>query len=383
MNKTNLKRRQLLKAGALLAGAVSVPWLTACKQKYEVPGLSAFPDNNGLLLPVNCQSRVIARAGEMVGGSSYIWHSSPDGGGVFATEDGGWIYLSNSEVNKQKGGVGAIRFDRLGNIISAYPVMTGSSRNCGGCMTPWNTWLSCEEIDKGITWECDPLGKTPAIAREMLGVFKHESIAIDPETQVLYLTEDKRDGCFYRYVSSKIENGRADLAHGELQVAVINDSENVVWKKINDPLARSTATRKQVNDSAKFNGGEGIVYHNGVIYFDTKGDNRVWKYNIRTGKISIFYDASDYDNPILTGVDTLAMYGDTLLVCEDGGDMQIVAITPQKKIKPILQLTGQDNSEITGLAFSPDKTRLYFNSQRGRTGKPDGAITYEVTGKFI
>ena len=39
----------------------------------------------------------------------YKWHKSADGGAVFKTEDGGWIYVSNSE--RKKGGVGAIRFD--------------------------------------------------------------------------------------------------------------------------------------------------------------------------------------------------------------------------------------------------------------------------------
>src|SRR5690606_4929047 len=44
-------------------------------------------------------------------------------------------------------------------------------------------------------------------------------------------------------------------------------------------------------------------------------------------------------------------------------------------------------SEVTGLAFSPDGNRLYFNSERGLglAGLPIGpgpGITYEVTGPF-
>jgi hypothetical protein len=42
---------------------------------------------------------------------------------------------------------------------------------------------------------------------------------------------------------------------------------------------------------------------------------------------------------------------------------------------------SQFRSEITGLAFDPSGTRLYFSSQRGPA--PGGAgITYEVTGPF-
>lgn len=383
MNKIMCSKRRFLKYGVLLAGSIAMPWLSACAKKYDVAGLNSTPDSNGLLLPPNCRSRIIARAGNKVGQSDYPWHSAPDGAGVLPVSDGGWIYLSNSEMNNKKGGVGVIRFNSQGDIVTGYPILTGTSRNCGGCLTPWNTWLSCEEVENGIVWECDPFGNNKAIARPNLGVFNHESIAIDPETSVLYLTEDEGGSCFYRYIPASVEDDNADLSGGVLEVALVDDIGNVEWKKVEDPLAKTTPTRKQVSGSAKFNGGEGIVYHKGKVYFDTKGDNRIWIYDIQAGKISIFYDASTFSEPVLTGVDTIAMYDDTLLACEDGGDMQIVAITPKKEIKPILQLVGHDESEITGVALSPDKSRLYFNSQRGSTGKSQDAITYEVMGNFI
>jgi len=45
-----------------------------------------------------------------------------------------------------------------------------------------------------------------------------------------------------------------------------------------------------------------------------------------------------------------------------------------------LQVIGQDFSEITGPAFSPDGQRLYFSSQRG--GPTGFGITYEISGPF-
>ena len=60
--------------------------------------------------------------------------------------------------------------------------------------------------------------------------------------------------------------------------------------------------------------------------------------------------------------------------------MRIVAILPSGELKPLVQIEGQDSSEITGPAFDPSGTRLYFSSQRA-TGSL-GGITYEITGPF-
>jgi len=51
------------------------------------------PDENGLRLPMGFTSRVIARSGQAVGSTDYVWHNAPDGGAVFTTDDGGWIYV--------------------------------------------------------------------------------------------------------------------------------------------------------------------------------------------------------------------------------------------------------------------------------------------------
>jgi len=344
------------------------------------------PDENGLRLPEGFTSRVVARSGLEVGSSGYVWHNAPDGAAVFLTDDGGWIYVSNSEtVSTVGGGAGAVRFASNGDIVDAYRILGGTNINCAGGATPWGTWLSCEELSRGEVWECDPLGQSTAVVRPAMGVFQHEAVAIDEANRHAYMTEDVPDGGFYRFVYDT----QGDLSAGELQIAeVVGDGPEgmVEWRTVPDPSAADTDTRLQVSSSTPFKGGEGIWYHQGIVYFSTKGDNRIWAYDTDTAMLTILYDAATSSTPILTGVDniTVSPTGD-VLVAEDGGNMEIVAITPAGTLLPIVQVTGQDQSEITGPAFDPSLQRLYFSSQRGTEGGPlgVGGITYEVTGPFF
>ena len=130
-----------------------------------------------------------------------------------------------------------------------------------------------------------------------------------------------------------------------------------------------------------FNGGEGIAYYNGKIIISTKGDNRIWFYDTKHQTVGILYDVNESLTPILTGVDNIAVsqQGD-IYVAEDGGDLQIVVIDNQGRLYPIAQLEGHDDSEITGVAFSPDGKRLYFSSQRGTTGLSENGVSYEIQG---
>ncbi len=358
--------------------------------RFDALGPLLAPDENGIRLPAGFRSKVLVRSGETVPGSDYVWHPNPDGGATFPTPDGGHIYVSNSET-LAFGGAGALRFDCEDALHSGYPILEGTRVNCAGGATPWGTWLSCEEFYGGQVYECDPFGQAAAIVRPALGAFSHEAVAVDPNTNILYLTEDRPDGRLYRFTPDAPNVGaRADLSAGTLEALKVDSGleGSVSWVVIPAPsavLSGGEDTRHQAPTSTPFAGGEGIDFFETdsgerLVYFTTKGDNRVWCLDIGAADLSLLYDASTSPTPILTGVDNLLMSaaGD-VLVAEDGGDLQIIALTPSGGIVPILQVVGQDHSEITGPAFSPSRTRLYFSSQRGG----DGGITYCVEGPFL
>lgn len=340
-------------------------------------------DANGVVTLPGFTSRKIAVAGKPVAKTGFEFRAFPDGAATFVDNEveGGWYLAVNHEI-PGVGGVSSIRFAPDGTIVDAFSICADTGLNCAGGATPWGTWLTGEEYDWGHIWECDPTGAKRAVRRRAMGAFCHEAAAVAKDGRV-YLTEDRPEGGFYRFTPASPGN----LDKGLLEIATGSpDKGKVTWVKVPnpDPVVMETLCRNQVKNTMTFDGGEGIATLDNLVWFSTKGDDRIWQYDLTTESVEMRYQAGG--SSVLSGVDNLWIdkRSGALFVAEDGGNMEVVMLRPDNTLLPVVQLPGQDHSEITGPCFSPDGQRLYFSSQRapvGDVGLPLG-ITYEVTGPF-
>lgn len=407
------------------------------------------PDANGVQLPAGFSSRVVAVYNEPpIAGSDFVWHSDPDGGGVFRTEDGGWIYLSNSEardattISSQipgglplngifdareslfrfnsigqaisgitplsipfvlpfQGGVSALRFDKDGNLVDAYPVQRNTTTNCSGGATPWGTWINGEEIRDGYMFECSPLrdGGEP-VRLDRFGRKAHEMVAIDVLGRACYHTEDISDkDRFYRTVftdSAWPLNGRPDFSKGILQVLYV--PAGIEAARLGPtPISWTNAIdngRPQsdyyLENTTIFAGNEGVWFFEGLVFFTTKSDDTIWVIDTVANTIESVYQPSDGilgspvdpNEPPMQGIDNITMTLDgEMIIVEDGGDMRAMVRTLDGTVLPLLRLPGDpEKTEVTGPAFSPDGRRLYVASQRGLPGGEAGPLPFGTAG---
>ena len=157
-------------AGVVLVGAGQV-LLTAPNAAAApvVPGYGPLRDDpDGLLaLPAGFSYRLVTAAGRTRLESGEPTPGFHDGTGAFARRGGGTLLVVNHEIREpladaehpvppldgltydpaMAGGATIVETDAQGARLREVVGLAGTSTNCAGGITPWRTWLSCEETE--------------------------------------------------------------------------------------------------------------------------------------------------------------------------------------------------------------------------------------------
>jgi len=296
------------------------------------------------------------------------------------------------------GGTTNIVFDEKNQkVLREFLSLSGTSTNCAGGITPWNTWLTCEEDANtkkhGYVYEVVPeteIGVQAPVPIKTLGRFNHEAVAFD-SYQNAYLTEDKSDGLFYRFTP---EN-RGSLRSGKLMALRFLDTPSqdtrnifgksffsgktyrVEWIRLDDidPKKNTLRNEGQDKNAAIFCRGEGIINDQESIYFCcTEGGpikrGQIWKYtptNSENGVIELWYEVQDKGTLHMPDNITFSPWGD-LIICEDNSNLnRIWGLTPSGSAYLIAK-NSYTGAEFAGACFSPKGETLFVNlQQNGQT----------------
>ena len=321
-----------------------------------------------------------------------------DAGGVlakgFGTRDGAIV----------PGGTTSIVLDATTlEVKREFRSLAGTIRNCSGGITPWGSWLTCEEAPTGpgqrfgeglaenhgwvFEVPANATGLIDAVPLKAMGRFNHEAACVDPRTGIVYLSEDRDDSVLYRFVpttpgrlgdggllQAMVVEGLSDTRNWTSADMAVGSRHTVRWIDCddvgspNDDL-RSRAAAKGAAVVAR---GEGI--HTGtdeIFVCSTNGGQRKLGQILRlvpgTGgepdQIELFFESQSKDQ---------FNYGDNLtvgpnghlIVCEDQYtevvDNHLRGITPDGRAYTLGRLRMQ--TELAGGCFSPDGKWFFVNA---------------------
>ena len=392
-------------------------------------------DPAGILdLPTGFSYRVISRLGDAMTDGGRV-PDRGDGMGCFQLPGGKIALVRNHELmpTEDRGGTVARGYDVLNGAAGEYlpggtttivldartleverqfRSLAGTIRNCAGGITPWGSWLTCEEFvakaggnlgrDHGYVFEvpADATGPVEAVPLKDMGRFNHEAACVDPVSGMVYLTEDRENGLLYRFTP----NVRGRLAEGgKLQALALNNGDsrnwgggppvnvsqwyNARWVDIARPNSNADDLREQgaARGATLFARGEGIWMGEGELYFVcTSGGaaklGQIFRLQPQVGggdRLQLFFESSSIEQFNFGDNLTIGPNGH-LVVCEDQYtdvvDNHLRGITPDGVAYPLARLKLQ--TEFAGACFSPDGKTLFVNAY-------DPTTTFAITGPWV
>ena len=418
------RRRFLAATGSAFAALAASGCVRAPDPLAPTPLANGYgplaSDPAGLLdLPPGFSYRVLSSLGDPMSDGTTV-PDRADGMGCFDLGNGRLALVRNHELTPEHDGGGVVgpAFDTVARSLKPLPggtttivldaatlaverqyrSLAGTIRNCAGGITPWGSWLTCEEstatadghINKDHGWvfevPADAPGLIDPVPLKAMGRFNHEAACVDPASGIVYLTEDREDGLLYRFIpavrgalaqggrlEALVLEGIADTRNwAGTRATQVGDWHGVRWVPLTDVEAPADDLRLRgaTAGAALFARGEGIWMGEGELYFAcTSGgaarEGQIFRLALPPDgddRLQLFFESSD--RQLFSFGDNLTIAPDGhLIVCEDQYTDTVAnhlrGITPEGRPYAFAFLRIQ--TELAGACFAPDGRTLFVN----------------------
>lgn len=383
-----------------------------------VPMASQNTGETLLALPTQFKYSVLSRTGQTMSDGRPT-PGNADGMGAFQYGDKIRLVRNHERGNGPLIGSAALAYDTSAGggtttltvdpvarlLLEDFVSLSGTIRNCAGGVTPWGTWITCEESNQynadttrqhGYIFEVPAFANSEVAATPLtgLGLLYPEAVAIDPATGIAYITMDRNPSGLFRFipVTYGVLNGPGRLQmlavdgspqHDTSTSSAVNVKLPVVWVDVTAPTPEADyRTDSQVayregwaKGGASFARLEGAWQSRNSVFVAATGGGvagfgQIFELHLKNNdrqELELIFESSDREELDAPDNITASPSGNNLVICEDGSGAEYLHLL-RRSDNHIYRLAqniapGSEGSEWAGACFSPDGRTLFANLQ--------------------